>query len=256
MAKLEIEVLPALSDNYVYLLYEPEAGVAGVVDPAEAGPVLARLEELGRDLAWILSTHHHLDHTAANVEVKEATGCRIVGPAADRDRIPGIDVAVGEGDRFELGRAVADVFDTPGHTSGHISYWFPDSDALFCADTLFALGCGRLFEGTPAQMWDSLRKLRALPDSAWVYCGHEYTLSNARFALTVDPENAALAARAEEIERLRAEGKPTIPSRLGDEKATNPFLRPDDPAIRSRLGMEEASDAEVFGEIRRRKDQA
>ena len=256
MSKLEIEVLPALSDNYVYLLHEPESGASGVVDPAEAGPVLARLEELGRGLDWILSTHHHFDHTGGNLEVKAATGCRIVGPAADRDRIPGIDKVVAEGDRFELGGASAEVFDTPGHTSGHISFWFPDSAALFCADTLFALGCGRLFEGTPAQMWSSLQKLLPLPDEARVYCGHEYTLSNARFAVTVDPDNVALRDRAAEIERLRAAGEPTIPSLLGDEKATNPFLRPDDAGIRALLGMESASDAEVFGEIRARKDRA
>ena len=256
MAKLEIEVLPALSDNYVYLLHEPESGARGVVDPAEAGPVLARLAELGCGLDWILSTHHHFDHTGGNIEIKEATGCRIVGPQADRDRIPGIDVTVEEGDHFELGGAVAEVFDTPGHTSGHISFWFPASAALFCADTLFALGCGRLFEGTPDQMWSSLQKLLALPDEALVYCGHEYTLSNARFAVTVDPDNAALRDRTVEIERMRAEGLPTIPSRLGEEKKTNPFLRPDDPAIRALLGLESASDSEVFGEIRRRKDNA
>ena len=256
MAKLEIEVLPALSDNYVYLLHEPESGASGVVDPAEAGPVLARLETLGRGLEWILSTHHHFDHTGGNLEIKGATGCRIVGPLAERDRIPGIDVTVEEGDRFELGGAVAEVFDTPGHTSGHISFWFPGSAALFCADTLFALGCGRLFEGTPDQMWSSLQKLRALPDETLVYCGHEYTLSNAHFAVTVDPDNAALRDRAAEIERMRADGQPTIPSRLAQEKATNPFLRPDDPVIRALLGMESASDSEVFGEIRRRKDSA
>ena len=254
MAKLDIEVLPALSDNYVYLLHELESGASGVVDPAEAAPVLARLAELGRGLDWILSTHHHFDHTGGNLEIKSATGCRIVGPAADRERIPGIDVTVAEGETFELGGAVAQVFDTPGHTSGHISFWFPDSAALFCADTLFALGCGRLFEGSAEQMWESLSKFLPMPDDTRVYCGHEYTLSNARFAVTVDPDNEALRLRAAEIERLRAEGTPTIPSRLGEEKATNPFLRPDDPAIRALLGLESASDSEVFGEIRARKD--
>jgi hydroxyacylglutathione hydrolase len=254
MAKLEIEVLQALSDNYVYLLHEPEAGVTGVVDPAEAGPVLSRLEELDRSLDWILSTHHHLDHTAGNLELKQKTGCRVVGPAADRDRIPGIDLEVSEGDQFALGGAEAAVFDTPGHTSGHISFWFEESAALFCADTLFSLGCGRLFEGTPAQMWESLQKFLPMPDETRVYCGHEYTASNAAFAVTVDPDNQALRRRAAEIERLRAQGLPTIPSLLGEERACNPFLRPDDAAIRRLLAMEEASDSEVFGEIRRRKD--
>lgn len=254
MAELEIEVLPALSDNYVYLLWEPESGVSGVVDPAQAAPVLARLGELGRGLDWILSTHHHFDHTGGNLDLKSATGCSVVGPSAERDRIPGLDLAVGEGDVFELGRAAARVIETPGHTSGHISYWFEESSALFCADALFALGCGRVFEGTPAQMWASLAKLRELPDETRVYCGHEYTQSNAAFAVTVDPGNELLQQRAAEVARLRAEAKPTIPSRLAVEKATNPFLRPDDDAIRSHLGMEGAADSEVFAEIRRRKD--
>ena len=255
MSQLEIEIIPALSDNYVYLLHQPSSGATGVVDPAVAEPVLERLEEKGWDLDWIISTHHHADHTAGNLEVKERTGCRIVGPAADRDRIPGIDVAVGDGDRFRLGDAEAVIYDTPGHTRGHISYWFEGAKALFCADTLFSLGCGRLFEGSPEQMWASLQKFAPLPDDALVYCGHEYTLSNARFALTVDPDNEALRKRAAEVERLRQGGERTIPSTLGEERTANPFLRPDDPAIRRLLGMENASDAEVFGEIRRRKDE-
>ena len=254
MSKLEIEILPIFSDNYVYLLRDPARGTTGVVDPGDAGPVLARLEETGRQLDWILSTHHHQDHTGGNLEIKRRTGCRIAGPAGERDAIPGIDVALREGDRFELGEARATVIETPGHTRGHISYWFDGDDALFCADTLFALGCGRVFEGTPPQMWASLSKLAALPGSARVYCGHEYTLSNARFAVTVDPENQALARRKGEIESLRAAGKPTIPTTLGVERETNPFLRAADPRIRRGLGLESASDAEVFAEVRRRKD--
>jgi hydroxyacylglutathione hydrolase len=179
-----------------------------------------------------------------------------VGPRAERDRIPGIDVAVGEGDSFALGEQGARIFDTPGHTAGHISYWFEASAALFCADVLFALGCGRLFEGTAEQMWNSMQKFLPLPDDTLVCCGHEYTLSNARFAVSVDPENATLAARLATIEAQRAAGEATVPSRLGDEKATNPFLRPNDRAIRRHLEMESASDAEVFAEIRRRKDNA
>ncbi|HVS15986.1 MAG TPA: hydroxyacylglutathione hydrolase [Thermoanaerobaculia bacterium] len=251
---LEIEVVPVLSDNYSYLLHEPESGITAVVDPPVAAPVLERLERSGRTLAWILTTHHHGDHTAGNLELKEATGCRVAGPALERDAIPGIDLALSEGEVVELGAESATVLETPGHTRGHISYWFSGAGALFCADTLFALGCGRLFEGTAEQMWVSLSKLAALPDDARVYCGHEYTLSNARFALTVDPDNPALRARAAEVERLRAAGKPTVPSTLGLERATNPFLRAADPAIRARLGLEDASDAEVFAEIRRRKD--
>jgi hydroxyacylglutathione hydrolase len=254
MARLSIELLPIFSDNYVYLLHDPGRGTTGVVDPGAAEPVLARLGETGRTLDWILSTHHHQDHTGGNLELKQKTGCRIAGPAGERDAIPGLDLALREGDRFELGDASAVVLETPGHTRGHISYWFEADAALFCADTLFALGCGRVFEGTPPQMWASLSKLAALPGQTRVYCGHEYTLSNARFALTVDPDNAALARRAAEIEALRAAGRPTIPSTLAVELETNPFLRARDPRIRRGLGMADAPDAEVFAEIRRRKD--
>ncbi|HEX5794636.1 MAG TPA: hydroxyacylglutathione hydrolase, partial [Geminicoccaceae bacterium] len=185
MTQLEIEQIPVLSDNYVYLVHEPQAGVTGVVDPAVAAPVLERLRQRGWTLEWILSTHHHTDHTGGNLELKQATGCRIAGAKKDAARIPGIDLGLVEGDRFELGRAQAEVLETPGHTSQHISYWFADQKALFCADTLFSLGCGRVFEGSFEQMWRSLSKLAALPDDATVYCAHEYTQSNARFALSV-----------------------------------------------------------------------
>ena len=254
MAQLQIEQIPALSDNYVYLVHDPQAGITAVVDPAVAAPVLDRLGARGWKLDWILSTHHHADHTGGNLELKTATGCRIAGPKADAGRIPGIDLGLAEGDRFTLGAAEAEVFETPGHTSGHISYWFADARALFCADTLFSLGCGRLFEGTPEQMWRSLSKFALLPDDALVYCGHEYTQANARFALSIDPENPALQARAAEVERLRAAGQPTVPSTLGAERAANPFLRPGDPAIRRRLGIEDADDVAVFAELRKRKD--
>jgi hydroxyacylglutathione hydrolase len=254
MTQLTVEIIPVLSDNYVYLIHEPEAGVTGVVDPAVAAPVQACLSAKGWSLDWILSTHHHADHTGGNLELKQETGCKIAGPGKDAARIPGIDVKLVEGDRFRFGNAEAEIFETPGHTSGHISYWFSGSNALFSADTLFSLGCGRLFEGTPAQMWNSLQKYAPVPNEALVYCGHEYTEANARFALSVDPDNAALKARAVEVERQRAAGAPTIPTTLGQERATNPFLRPDDPAIRKQLGMEDASDVEVFAEIRQRKD--
>jgi hydroxyacylglutathione hydrolase len=254
MAALEIEQIPVLSDNYVYLVHEPRAGATAVVDPAVAGPVLERLQAKGWKLDWILSTHHHADHTAGNLELKRATGCKVAGAKADAARIPGIDVQLAEGDRFRLGELEAEIFETPGHTSGHISYWFPQARALFCADTLFSLGCGRVSESSFEQMWDSLSKLARLPDDAVVWCAHEYTLTNARFALSVDPDNPALKERAAEVERLRDAGKPTVPSTLGAERAANPFLRAGDPAIRKRLGLEAASDAEVFAEIRRRKD--
>jgi hydroxyacylglutathione hydrolase len=254
MRPLEIELLPILSDNYVYLLRDSARGATGVVDPGVAEPVLARLDQAGWKLDWILSTHHHQDHTGGNLELKRRTGCRIAGPAGEREAIPGIDLELREGDVFELGDARAAVLETPGHTRGHISYWFEDSSALFCADTLFSLGCGRVFEGTSPQMWASLEKLAALPAATRIYCGHEYTQSNARFALTVDPGNPALQRRAAEVDRLRAAGQPTIPSTIGAERETNPFLRARDPQIRRGLGLAAARDAEVFAEIRRRKD--
>lgn len=254
MSSLTVEMIPVLSDNYVYLIHDAATGDTGVVDPAVAAPVMEQLTARGWSLDWILSTHHHADHTGGNLELKTATGCRIAGPGKDVGRIPGMDVELFEGDRFKLGEANAEIFETPGHTSGHISFWFPDSNALFCADTLFSLGCGRLFEGTPEDMWTSLKKFAGLPDEALVYCGHEYTQSNARFALSVDPGNGELKARAAEVDKQRAAGKPTVPTTLGLERATNPFLRPDDPAIRRELGLETADDVAVFAEIRRRKD--
>lgn len=254
MAKLEIALIPALSDNYVYLAHDPASGATAVVDPAEAAPVLAALEQRGWTLTHILNTHHHADHIGGNEELKARFGVPIVGPRADAERIPGIDVEVGDGDTYDFAGHQARVFDTPGHTRGHIAFWFPDSEALFCGDTLFALGCGRLFEGTPQQMWDSLCKLRALPDATRVYCGHEYTQSNARFALTIEPDNEELRARAAAIDALRAKGEPTIPSTLGEEKRTNPFLRADVPEVQEAVGMAGADPAAVFGEIRKRKD--
>ena len=256
MPRLEVELMPALADNYIYLIRDPATGASGVVDPSVAEPVLARLRELGRGLDWALITHHHGDHIAGLAELKAATGCRAIGPRADAARIPGLNVTVAEGDEVRFGGQRVLVLDTPGHTRGHVSYWFPEGEALFCGDTLFALGCGRLFEGDAPTMWRSLGKLAALPDATRVFCGHEYTLSNARFALGIDPDNRALQRRAQEVEAARGRGEPTIPSTIGVEKATNPFLRAADPAIRQRLGLTEAPDAAVFGEIRRRKDAA
>ena len=256
MVQLEVDLIPVLSDNYMYLLHEPREGVTAVVDPAVADPVLTALKERGRRLDLALITHHHADHIGGLAEVKAATGCRVVGARADADRIPGLDLQVREGDHVAVGALQAEVKETPGHTRGHISFWLPEAEALFCGDTLFALGCGRLLEGDAATMWRSLTKLRALPDSTRVYCGHEYTLSNARFARTVDPDNQALQERAVEVEALRERGAPTLPSTIGLERRTNPFLRPDDATIRRRLGLENASDTDVFAEIRRRKDRA
>ncbi|WP_374444753.1 hydroxyacylglutathione hydrolase [Stella sp.] len=251
---LDIHRIPVLKDNYVWLAHEPSADVTAVVDPAVAEPVEAALRDRGWRLTHILNTHHHGDHTGANLALKAAHGCTIVGPAADRARIPGIDVAVADGDRCRLGAAEAEVFDVPGHTRGHIAFWFAADRALFCGDTLFALGCGRLFEGTPDQMWRSLGKLRALPGDTRVFCAHEYTQSNARFALTVDGGNPALVRRAAEVDALRARGEPTVPSTIALERATNPFLRADERALALAVGLPPDDPVAVFAEVRRRKD--
>lgn len=254
MPRLDIVRIPALRDNYLWLLHCPETGATGIVDPAEAGPVDAALSERGWTLDWILNTHHHYDHVGANLELKERHGARVVGPARDAARIPGLDHGVDEGDEFVLGACTARVHFVPAHTAGHIAYHFADSDALFCGDTVFVMGCGRLFEGTAEQMWDAMRRLRALPDETGVYCAHEYTLSNARFALTVDGDNPALVARAAQVAALREQGEATVPGTLGQEKATNPFMRADDPALARAVGLPGADPAEVLAEIRRRKD--
>lgn len=254
MSLLDIVQIPVLTDNYIYLLRDQASGRTAVVDPAEAGPVLAALTARGWNLDFILNTHHHGDHVGGNRQLVAATGCHVVGPAADHARIPLIGTEVADGETFALGDSVATVFDVPGHTSGHIAYWFDKAHALFCGDTLFALGCGRLFEGTPGQMWQSLGKLRALPDDVRVYCAHEYTLSNARFAVTVDPGNATLHQRVDAIAALRAAGRPTVPSLLGEEKATNPFLRADQPGVAAAVGLAGGDPVAVFAEVRRRKD--
>jgi hydroxyacylglutathione hydrolase len=254
MSALEIAPVPLLKDNYGYLLHERSSGLTAVVDPSEAEPVLEAVAARGWRLTHVLNTHHHHDHTGGNAALKQATGAKVIGPAYDRARIPAIDEAVDEASGYRFGQSRAEVLFIPGHTRGHIAFWFGESRALFCGDTLFSLGCGRMFEGDPVTMWSSLSKLRALPDETRVYCGHEYTEANARFALTVDPENAALKERARKVKALRAEGRFTIPSLLGEEKVANPFLRADDPGLAKRVGKPGASPAEVFGEVRRRKD--
>ncbi|UCG73245.1 MAG: hydroxyacylglutathione hydrolase [Chromatiales bacterium] len=255
MSRLQIHMFPALQDNYCYLLHDETSDKTAVVDTPEVAAIERALADTGWRLDYILNTHHHWDHAGGNAELKTKTGCRVVGPKADTARIPGIDIEVGEGDEFRLGDSVARVYDTPGHTRGHIVYHFADDDAAFVGDTLFALGCGRVFEGTPEQMWNSLKKLRdVLPDTTRIYCAHEYTQGNARFALTVEPDNAALQARAVEVDGLRAAGQATVPSTMGVEKATNPFLRPDSPGLMAALDMTGADPVSVFAETRRRKD--
>jgi len=253
MAELVIRQLLVLKDNYVYLLHDPATKATAAVDPSVAPPVMEALAREGWRLTHILNTHHHHDHTGGNNELKAATQCTIVGPRADRERIPGIDVALAEGETYQLGTDAARVYDVPGHTRGHIAYWFRDSHALFCGDTLFLMGCGRLFEGTPEQMWRSLSKLKALPPETRVYCGHEYAQANARFALTVEPQNHDLIARSERVNALRAEGKSTIPGNMAEELATNPFLRADQAALQRDAGAPGDAVA-TFASIRRRKD--
>ena len=251
---LEIHQFPCLNDNYGYLIHEPKSGATAAVDTPDAKAIEKALTEKGWTLTHILNTHHHYDHAGGNEELKKKTGCTIIGPRGEASKIPGLDCPVGEGDMVELGETRARVIDVPGHTAGHIAYYFEDEGVAFVGDTLFALGCGRLFEGTPEQMWNSLSKLMALPDDTTVYCAHEYTQANARFALTVDPDNAELAARAKEIDEKRAKGEWTVPTTIALEKATNPFLRARDGKLRHAIGLDSASDVEVFAETRRRKD--
>lgn len=254
MAALDIELFLCRTDNFGVLIHDPETGATASIDAPEEHPIRDALARRGWRLTHIFTTHHHNDHVAANLALKEAFGATIIGPKHEAEKIPGIDKAVGDGDTFSFSGRTVDVIETPGHTAGHICFHLPADRLLFSADTLFALGCGRLFERPAADMWVSLTKLMALPDDTTVYFGHEYTMSNARFALTVDPDNAELAARVAQIEALREDGGFTAPTTLGLEKRTNPFLRPSDASIRKHLELTDASDSDVFAEIRKRKD--
>jgi hydroxyacylglutathione hydrolase len=254
MSPFEIIVVPALSDNYVYIARDTETDTTMVVDPGEAGPVLKALDNYGWSLTHILNTHHHGDHIGGNEELISKYNAKLIGPASENDRIPRMDQTVVDGDLIDIGGHKGLVLETPGHTRGHISVWFAESDALFCGDTLFALGCGRVFEGTMEEMWASLLKLRSLSQTAKIYCGHEYTLSNAKFALSIDSENNKLRNRVKDFETMRSEGIPTIPSVLIDELETNPFLRADDPILATAMGMAGADPVSIFAEIRRQKD--
>lgn len=254
MNKLTIEPVACLQDNYAYLIHDADTGLCAIVDPSEPGPVRAALRASGWKLSHILNTHHHPDHTGGNMALKAEFGAQIVGPEKDRERIPGIDVGVSEAAPWTFGSHKVDVLEIPAHTKAHIAFVFRNEAAAFTGDTLFAMGCGRLFEGTPEMMWKSLSKLMELPDDTKIYCGHEYTLSNGKFALAMEPGNADLQKRMVAVKALREQNKPTVPSTLGLEKRTNPFLRPDSGELRKTLGLEHASDVEVFAETRRRKD--
>lgn len=251
---LTIDQFMCRSDNFGILAHDEKSGETALIDAPEESAILEAVERTGWTPTMILTTHHHGDHVEANLALKKRFGLKIIGPAAEAEKIPGIDETVKEGDTVAIGGQSARVIETPGHTAGHVSYHFADAGIVFTADTLFELGCGRLFECGPDVMLDSMRKLAALPPETTVYCGHEYTQANAHFALSVDPGNSALRTRAGKIDELRADGRPTLPTTIGEELETNPFLRWSDAGIRKQIGMEDATDAAVFGEIRRRKD--
>ena len=251
---LQIEQFMCRTDNFGVLLHDPDSRETALIDAPEEAPILAAIERTGWTLTVLLITHHHADHVEANLALKKRFGLKIIGPKAEADKIPGIDETVDESSHLEFAGRTVKVIETPGHTAGHVTYYIPTEGLAFAADTLFALGCGRLLEKPAPVMFDSLKKLLNLPAETRVYFGHEYTLANARFALTIDPGNTELQARAKKIEGLRAENKSTMPTTIGEEIMTNPFLRWHDPAIRRNLGMENATDAEVFAEIRKRKD--
>ena len=251
---LEIYQIPCLQDNYGFLVHDPETGATATIDTPEVAPINQALAAKGWRLTHILNTHHHFDHAGGNEELKAQWNCQVVGAAIDAERIPGIDVALADGDTLTLGSKQARIIEVPGHTSGHIAYYFAADEVAFVGDTLFALGCGRLFEGTPEQMSESLGKIMALPDATTIYCAHEYTEANAAFAVTMEPANPALQQRVKEIQSLRAAGKPTVPTSIGLERATNPFVRSDSAELQAVLNLSGADEVAVFAETRRRKD--
>lgn len=251
---VEVVMVPCLSDNYAPILHDPATGATAVVDTPEVGPILEAIEKRGWRLTHILNTHHHYDHAGGNAELKKKTGCKIIGPAGEAHKIPGIDVPAGQGDKVQVGSLEAEVLEVGGHTLGHVAYHFPQQKLAFVGDALFVLGCGRMFEGTPAQFWESLSKLRALPDDTVVYCAHEYTQTNARFAVHFGGV-PRLTERAEVISEMRAAGQATVPTLLGHEKATNPFLLADSDGVRDAAGLPEgAAPVEVWAAVRRAKD--
>ncbi|MEM6637907.1 MAG: hydroxyacylglutathione hydrolase [Pseudomonadota bacterium] len=250
----EILTISCLRDNYAFLIHNDEIGQTALVDAPEEAAIESALSQRGWSLNQILITHHHADHVDGVAALRSRHNAQVVGASADAHRLPPLDIQVSPGDQLSVCGAMAHVIDVSGHTVGHVAFHLPEVSAVFTADSLMALGCGRLFEGTPQQMWDSLSRLAALPPESWVYSGHEYTAANARFAVTIEPENRALADRVARIASDRAQDIPTVPSRLSDECATNPFLRASEPRVKKALGMENAEDWAVFAEIRARKD--
>jgi len=251
---LQIQQIPVLKDNYIYLIHDAKSGETAVVDPAIAEPVLDVLKQNGWNLTYILNTHHHADHVGGNLSLKQQTNCQIIGSVNDQQRIPEITTKVNEADTLKLGEYSIQVINCTGHTSGHIAFYIPAANALFCGDTLFAMGCGRLFEGTAEQMQQSLKKFTTLPLDTKIYCAHEYTEANAQFALSVEPENKDLLATIEHVKQLRRNQQPTVPTTLSQELATNPFLRTNSPEIQKRLLMQGAPELAIFTELRERKN--
>ena len=251
---LELVTVPCLTDNYAYLLHDDASGHTTLIDAPEAAPILAALAARGWRLDQILLTHHHSDHIQAVPEIVAATSATVLGARADAHRLPPLTLALAEGDSVPIGPEQAHVLDVSGHTVGHIAFHLPESALAFTADSLMAGGCGRLFEGSPALMWSSLQKLAVLPGETLICSGHEYTTSNLRFAASIEPDNPALQARIAKVAKARAENRPTVPSRLSGELATNPFLRANLPHIKALIGMAQTTDAEAFAEIRARKD--
>ncbi len=252
----EIRLFRCLSDNFGVLLHDSETGATASIDAPEAGPIEAALKETGWRLTDILVTHHHADHTQGIQALKERHNCRVVAPAAEAAKVPAVNETLREGETVKVGTLTASVIETPGHTLGHIAYWFRKEKLAFVGDTLFSIGCGRVIEGTPQQMWASLKKLRDLPDDTQFYCGHEYTLANIKFALSIDKDNPVLIAREAQAREQVQEGEATIPVTIGDEKLANPFLRADSPDLACDIGMAGKPAAEVFAEIRARKNKS
>jgi hydroxyacylglutathione hydrolase len=250
----QIHAFLCLQDNIGVLIHDPNTGACAAIDAPEEGAILAALTQTGWKLTDILVTHRHSDHVQAVEPLKRQTGCRVVAPLKAREAVPSADVYVREGDMVSVGGLQAQVLETPGHCDDHISYWFEDDRLLFAGDTLFTLGCGRMFEGTYAGFWATLQRLAALPDDAKVYCGHDYTLSNARFAMAADPDNEALKARAREAEGVKAQGRFLVPTTIRQEKATNPFLRAGEPALAKTVHKEGAEPVEVFQALREWKN--
>jgi len=254
LRSLHLDIIPCLEDNYAYLICDSDSETVAVGDAPEAAPIIAALDAKDWSLDYILLTHHHYDHIDGVEELREKYNCKVVGAEADAHRLPPLDKALKSDDHWDFGMRVVDVLDAPGHTVGQIAFYFERAKALFTGDSLFSLGCGRLFEGTPADMHGALSTFSALPASTKIYPGHEYTLANANFAMTIESENPALIERVAEVKSQRDKGEPTIPTTIGMERATNPFMRAHEPTVKEALGMVGADDLAVFTEIRTRKD--